>query len=64
MLVISRKKHEEIWIGDNVRIVVVSTRSGSVKLAIDAPLEVPILRGELKERIESSENQPTQVCVN
>ena len=65
MLVISRKKHEEVWVGDNIRIVVVGTRSGSVKLAIEAPPEVPILRGELMQRRkEAVAAARPQVCAN
>ncbi|KOF55888.1 MULTISPECIES: carbon storage regulator CsrA [Clostridium] len=55
MLVITRKKDESILIGDNVEIVVVKIDDGSVKLAINAPRDIKILRKELyKEVIEEN----------
>ena len=47
MLVLSRKVGEKIVIGDNVTIVVQRIGKGRVALAIEAPHEVPVLRGEL-----------------
>lgn len=47
MLVLTRKEDETIRIGDDIVVKVVKTHGGRVRLAIDAPLEVPILRGEL-----------------
>ncbi|QDT65510.1 carbon storage regulator [Calycomorphotria hydatis] len=44
MLVISRKAQQEVMIGDNIVLKVVKTRSGRVKLAIQAPNEIPIQR--------------------
>ena len=46
MLVLSRKKHESIHIGDHV-VSVVEIRGDKVRLGITAPKEVPVLRGEL-----------------
>jgi carbon storage regulator len=47
MLVLSRKVGEKIMIGDNITIVVQRLGKGRVALAIDAPHEIPVLRGEL-----------------
>ena len=47
MLVLSRKVGEKIVIGDNVTIVVQRIGKGRVALAIEAPHEIPVLRGEL-----------------
>ncbi|WP_234119605.1 carbon storage regulator CsrA [Clostridium hydrogenum] len=55
MLVITRKNNESILIGDDIEVVVVKIDDGSVKLAINAPKEVTILRKELyKEVIEEN----------
>lgn len=55
MLVITRKKNESILIGDNIEVVVVKIDEGSVKLAINAPKDIKILRKELyKEVIEEN----------
>lgn len=51
MLVLSRKVDEEIIIGDDISIKVVSVQNGIVKLGFEAPQDKVILRGELKEAI-------------
>ncbi|MPM26031.1 Translational regulator CsrA [bioreactor metagenome] len=56
MLVISRKKGESLLIGDNIEITIVKLDDGSVKLAIDAPKEMRILRKELYNEVKA-ENQ-------
>jgi carbon storage regulator len=53
MLVLSRKIGEKIHIGDNIVLTVVQIRNGSIRLGVDAPVETPILRGELVELITS-----------
>ncbi|MFL0246792.1 carbon storage regulator CsrA [Candidatus Clostridium stratigraminis] len=52
MLVITRKKGESILIGEDIEITVVKTEEGSVKLSIDAPKNVAILRKELYKEVE------------
>ena len=56
MLVISRKKGESLLIGDNIEITIVKLDDGNVKLAIDAPKELRILRKELYNEVKE-ENQ-------
>ncbi len=57
MLVITRKKGESILIGDDIEITVVKVDDGSVKLSIDAPKNITILRKELyKEVTEENRN--------
>ncbi len=60
MLVISRKKGESILIGENIEITVVKTDDGGVKLAIDAPKDITILRKELYRAVEE-ENKKAAV---
>ena len=48
MLVLSRKVGERIHIGDDVCVEVRRVAGNRVTLAVDAPLNVRILRGELK----------------
>ena len=49
MLVLSRKIGETLYLGDNIVIEVRRVAGSRVTLAIDAPREVRILRGELME---------------
>ncbi len=52
MLVLSRKVGERIWIGEDIAITVVRISNNGVRLGIDAPHELPVVREELKKRIE------------
>jgi len=52
MLVLTRKTGESFFIGDDIEITVRSIRGDGVRIAIDAPREVKILRSELKEARE------------
>ncbi|MCA8986358.1 MAG: carbon storage regulator [Planctomycetaceae bacterium] len=54
MLVLTRKKSQLIQIGDNIVIKVIRTGPGSVKLGIDAPGNVRVIRGELNEELTKS----------
>ena len=49
MLILQRRKGQSLSINNNITLTVVDTGADWVKLAIDAPKEVPILRSELKE---------------
>ena len=51
MLVIGRKKGESLLIGEDVEITIVKIENGSVKIAINAPKEVGILRKELYKEV-------------
>jgi carbon storage regulator len=48
MLVLSRKVGERILIGDNVCVTVVRLSGGVVRLGIDAPREMAVVRDELR----------------
>ena len=50
MLCLTREVNEELLIGENIRIVIVRIRGGAVRIGIEAPKEVPIVRSELLER--------------
>jgi carbon storage regulator len=49
MLVLSRKPGERILIGDRIAVTVVRIAPGVVRLGIEAPDNMPIVREELKE---------------
>ncbi|MCD6433151.1 MAG: carbon storage regulator CsrA [Sulfurimonas sp.] len=54
MLVLARKLDESIVIGDDITIKVISIDKGVVKIGIDAPSDVAILRSELLEDVKDS----------
>lgn len=52
MLVLSRKVGERILIGDKVFVTVVKIGQGGVRLGVDAPPEMAVVREELAQELE------------
>lgn len=50
MLVIGRRPGEYVVIDDNIIVKVVKSDEGDIRLAIDAPRDIRIVRGELYEQ--------------
>ena len=54
MLVLTRKQGEVIHIGDGITVKVIKAGKGAVKIGIEAPAHVKVLRGELSEKLEKA----------
>lgn len=54
MLVLTRKLGEQIQIGDTITITVVRIDGDRIRLGIEAPQDVPVMRAELKEEPEKA----------
>ena len=52
MLILQRKAGESLLIGEEIEVTVLSVEAGRVRLAIEAPKSVSILRSELKNAAE------------
>lgn len=52
MLVLSRKKKEEIVIDENIVVRVIDVRGDKVRLGIDAPKDVVVNRSEVQAKLE------------
>ncbi|WP_024325758.1 carbon storage regulator [Thioalkalivibrio sp. AKL19] len=58
MLVLTREANESVWIGQDVRVVVLGVESaGQVKLGIEAPSDVQILRDELADDLPDAPDE-------
>jgi len=55
MLVLSRKEHQRIRLGDDITVTVVRLTGDQVRLGIDAPREIRVLRDELEPHEEKKE---------
>lgn len=64
MLVVRRKEGESLLIGDNVEIKIIEVENGSVKIAIEAPKEVTILRGELYNQIKEENKESSELDLS
>lgn len=49
-LVVTRKTNETIFIGDDIEVTITEVAGNSVRVCIQAPTYVPILRAELKKQ--------------
>lgn len=61
MLVLTRKPGEQLVIGNNIRVTIVSVGPGRVKIGIEAPPEVRIDRQEIHEKILHEQELSTDV---
>ena len=52
MLVLSRLEGQVITIGDNIRVTIVEVRGDKVRVGIDAPRDVPVMRAELLQQTQ------------
>ena len=57
MLVLSRKESEKIRLGDDIIITVVRVAGDKVRLGIEAPSHVPVLRRELKRHDSETDTE-------
>ena len=55
MLILTRRIGETLFIGDDITIKVVSINGNQVRIGIDAPLDVQVMRSEL---LKESEPEP------
>ncbi len=54
MLILSRKLNEEIVINGEIKVKIISISDNQIKIGIDAPASVKILRGEIYESVKES----------
>ena len=57
MLVLSRKTNETIKIGDDIEIRILEVKGDTVRIGIEAPKSIDILRGELVLSISESNTE-------
>lgn len=60
MLILRRRAGETLLIGDDVKITVMDVYEGGVRLAIDAPKSIPVLRSELLQAADANRDAAAQ----
>lgn len=63
MLILGRREGDSILIDGGIRIVVVSCDRGGVRIGIEAPSDVKILRGEIAQQVEQENQRAASASV-
>lgn len=64
MLVLSRRPNETIKIGDDIELKIIEVKGDVVRIGIEAPKSVDILRGELIQSISETNSEAITVDLN
>jgi carbon storage regulator len=64
MLILGRREGESILIEGGIRIVVVACERGGVRIGIEAPPDVKILRGEIADKVMLENQRATAVSAS
>lgn len=64
MLILSRKKDESIIIDGNIKVTIVDIEDGKIKIGIDAPKNVEIMRKELYDNIQEENTKAINKTLN
>lgn len=62
MLILTRKAGEGLYVGDHIRITVVEIRGKQIRLGIEAPEHIVVLREEIFHRIREQNLQAAGVA--
>ncbi len=54
MLILSRKVGETVYLNEDIEIKIVEVSGDKVRLGIEAPKDVKVLRSELRQTMESN----------
>lgn len=55
MLILTRKTHQTIMIGDDIKVTVCAVQDGQVRIGISAPRDVEVHRSEIYDRIQEEQ---------
>ena len=64
MLVLTRKKNESIMLGEEIRITVLEINADSIKIGIDAPKELTVLRSEIYRKVGKQNTMAVKVGLS
>lgn len=64
MLIITRKIGESLIIGDDIEITISKIQDGNVKIGIQAPRNISILRKEIYEQVINENKEAQKIDIN
>ena len=59
MLILTRRPGEKILVGDDIEVIIINEKNGQIRVGINAPRDMLVLRAELEKR---SEKQTLEVA--
>lgn len=62
MLILSRKVGETVYLNEDIEIKIVEVSGDKVRLGIEAPKDVKVLRSELRQTMESNKKASETVA--
>ena len=63
MLVLTRKVNEEIKIGSEITIKILSISDNHIKIGIDAPRDIQVYRNEVFEKVKESTIEASRASI-
>ena len=64
MLVLTRKVHESITIGNDIVVTVLEIRGNQIRIGVDAPKQTPVNRTEIYESIVEQNLKASEAPVD
>ena len=61
LLILTRKSGEGLFIGDDIRITILEIRGKQIRLGIEAPTNIVVLRDEIYQRVQEETLQAAGV---
>lgn len=61
MLVLTRKSQEKIQIGENITITILRVKGQAVRVGIDAPRDVRVIRSELPTTDDATDHEEPRI---
>lgn len=63
MLVLTRKLQQQVKIGDHITVTILRVKGHTVRIGIDAPRDVRVVRGELPPKGDNSPAEPAESTI-
>jgi len=60
MLVLTRRKGEKILVGDDIEVIIINEKNGQIRVGINAPRDMLVVRAELEKRSEKQTLEVSQ----
>lgn len=64
MLILTRKKGESIFVGDEIEVIITEIRRSSVRIGVKAPKGLPVYRKEVHDKILEENQKAAKTRVN